>query len=124
MDMLAALTALWGEGDGTMEADTPSPDTTPIGGQSESVTYRIADRIAAEYDASPLDLPPLHDYVDVDAIEALLADGRPGTVVSVVYEAVLVTVRGDGTVTVVPKETTARSETERQRNDSAHGSGR
>jgi hypothetical protein len=107
-----------------MEAETPSPDTTAVDAQSESVTYRIADRIAAEYDASPLDLPPLHDYVDVDAIEALLADGRPDTLVSFVYEAFVVTVRGDGTVTVVPEARADRSETKPRGHERARGPGR
>lgn len=54
----------------------PSPD------EADSVTVAVVQAIADQADADPMELPPLGDTVDPDALEALFAPttaGRPRT---------------------------------------------
>ena len=66
---------------------------------SEAVVAAVADRT----DADPIDLPPLYEAVDADALDALFADGRPGRV-SFEYAGYEVTVCGNDEVTVICEE--------------------
>ncbi|PSQ26576.1 hypothetical protein BRD03_09630 [Halobacteriales archaeon QS_9_68_17] len=47
-------------------------ETTQL--SSESVTEAVVAAIAEELDADPLEIDPLHDAVDPDALEALFAN--------------------------------------------------
>jgi hypothetical protein len=102
-----------------METERPPSEAVAVDGETEPLSYRIAERIAAAADTSPLALAPLHEYVDVDAIETLVADGNPQTTVSFVYEEFLVRVRGNGTVTVVPASADERPQTGSRNRDVA-----
>lgn len=63
---------------------------------SEAVVATVADRAGAD----PIDLPPLYDAIDPDALDAIFRDGRPGRV-SFEYVGYEVTVCGRDQVTVV-----------------------
>lgn len=80
--------------------DSP-PDT-----RDRSVLFAIVEELAAARDADPLDLPPLQDYVDTDALVSLVGtrtDAERNAVhqlrFRVGYHEVSVT--GDGHVEVV-----------------------
>lgn len=66
----------------------------------------VVEAVAAVTDRKPTDLPPLHGYVDGDALDALVtsrADGDGTNVrVSFAYEDVDVTVDSDDGITVRP----------------------
>ena len=63
---------------------------------SEAVVATVADRTGAD----PIDLPPLYDAIDPDALDAIFRDGRPGRV-SFEYAGYEMTVCGRDQVTVV-----------------------
>jgi hypothetical protein len=63
------------------------------------VSDRIVSAVAAELDTDPLDLPPLNDAIDVEALEALYAscdDRRCDLELRFVYVGREVTVTEDG----------------------------
>lgn len=62
----------------------------------------IPKQVAAKADTDPLDLPPLHTAVDVDALTALVDhhDGSGDLEITFPYMDYSVTVTGDGAVTV------------------------
>ncbi|MDZ5812783.1 HalOD1 output domain-containing protein [Halorubrum sp. AD140] len=60
----------------------------------------IVEAVAATTDRKPVDLPPLHDTVDADALGALLTGGSPWVTVSFTYADTDVTVEGDGSLEV------------------------
>ncbi len=64
-----------------------------------SPTERIVQRVAERVDRDPLDLPPLYEAVDPDALNVLI-DGLDSGSVTFEYVDELVTVRSDGTVEV------------------------
>lgn len=68
------------------------PDATA----SEAVVATVANRDGSD----PVDLPPLYDAVDPDALDAIFRDGRPGRV-TFEYAGYEVTVCGRDQVTVV-----------------------
>ncbi|MWG34510.1 HalOD1 output domain-containing protein [Halomarina oriensis] len=83
----------------TTTADTPT----------DSVLLAIVEKLAAARDADPLELPPLHDYVDTDALESLVGgrtDAGRGGVHGVRFRVDdhQVSITGDGTVDVVDVE--------------------
>lgn len=49
-------------------------------GENTTLSEQIIDHIATLENTDPLELPPLFDAVDPDALEALFADHRIGTV--------------------------------------------
>ena len=63
---------------------------------SEAVVAAVADSVGAD----PTEIPSLYDAVDPDALNALFADGRPGSV-SFEYAGHEVTVCGRDQVTVI-----------------------
>lgn len=63
---------------------------------------------------APVDLPPLHDVVETDALDRLFAapldDGaRSSLELCFYYSDSIVTVRGDGTIDVAPRQPTIES---------------
>ncbi|MHC3436696.1 HalOD1 output domain-containing protein [Natrialbaceae archaeon A-gly3] len=73
----------------------------------EPLDVRIACRIAAHEETDPMTLdPPLHEAVDVDALEALLQSPHDGIdfagTVSFEYCGYTVTVEHTGAVSVAP----------------------
>ena len=78
------------------------PDT------NSSPVEAIAEAVAAVEGIDSMDLPPLYDHVDVEAVNRLL-DGRNGAVVSetvigFTVEGWNVLVRGDGHIAVLDPE--------------------
>lgn len=75
-----------------MEATTTKPP-------GEGVSARVVDAIAVHADSDPLDMEPLYNVVDLDALESIV--GRDADVrVSFEYGDYTVAVAGDGTVSV------------------------
>lgn len=66
---------------------------------SESVQYRIINHVAAATDTDPLNLPPLYETVDADALETVITEIETGKVVFS-YADQEVTVESDRTVRV------------------------
>lgn len=73
-----------------------------------SANAAVVDSVAAVLGRDPLDVDPLYEYVDTDALDALVsAAGRkasPYLSASFRYEDADVTVRADGTVVVEPDD--------------------
>ena len=61
----------------------------------ETVLYEIADRV----DVDPIDLPVLSDYIDPDALEAVL-ESASDVRVTFQYDTHRITVDGDGNVEI------------------------
>lgn len=70
-----------------------------------AVSHRVVEAVARERDVDPLDLPPLYDVIDPDALDQLFDDtlstGRtgPGRVVFTL-DGCEVSVHSDGTIDV------------------------
>lgn len=73
--------------------------TTVTDTPSDSVLLAIVEKLAAARNADPLDIPPLHDYVDTDALE-LLVGGHGVRGVRFRVDDYQVSVTGDGAVDV------------------------
>lgn len=58
--------------------------------------------VADARDVDPIDLPPLYDAVDADAMDALVGDRN--VTMTVEYHGFLATVRGDGRLELVECE--------------------
>lgn len=102
--------------------DDATPPTTPLDSTKRTHTdsfdpadgpiETIVDLVAGAADRSILELTPLYDVVDPDALNALFgrgreSSGRPQTF-AFTYEGYRVTVCGDGTVTVTRPEHPAK----------------
>lgn len=70
-------------------------------GTQDSLTRRIVESVAAATDTDPLDLPPLYDTVDPDALADVI-EGADQEKVAVEYAGVNVIVHGDGAVETTP----------------------
>lgn len=81
----------------------------------DALLLRIVDEIAAARGVEPLDVPPLHESVDVDALTGLVESSSPthptGMTVSFRIEDLVVFVFGDGSIDVEQRvDTTADAE--------------
>lgn len=77
------------------------------GSEPQSVGLAIIQAVAAVADVDALSLEPrLYDVIDPDALERVLSDSKPGSVVQVSFEfgQYLVTVTSDHKLTVRPLE--------------------
>ncbi|MBV0902792.1 HalOD1 output domain-containing protein [Haloarcula salina] len=84
-------------------------ETAGDDGASESLLLSITDQLATAREVDPLDLPPLNEYVDVEALTTLVestSDGRGYSRVSFRVEQYEVRVSGDGTAEVRPADGT------------------
>lgn len=76
-----------------------------------SLTARVVDTVAEETGTDPLEMRPLFEYVDPDALQTVLEgrgdSGRHSAVdhVTFLYETTEVTVFGDGRIDVSRRET-------------------
>lgn len=68
----------------------------------EFTTHEIVERVALHDEVDPLELPPLFDAIDPDALEACIRSLDEGQV-EFRYADHTVTVRSDGTVEIVEK---------------------
>lgn len=87
-----------------MSSVVPDRTTSP----SEDVVRKIADRESVD----PLELPPLYESVDPEALDALVETGdRSGSVrkIEFVYNDYSVHVTGEGTVQIDEEVTSRRS---------------
>jgi len=66
----------------------------------EQLGVAVPRAVADATDNDILELPPLQQYVDVDALEALFSTGRSEKSVSFTYGDVHVTVRSEGVIDV------------------------
>lgn len=85
-----------------MERSTRSPP------RHSTTTERVVKAVATYTDTDPLELPPLYDSLDSDALDAVTHGLSNGTV-QFQYADHSVTVHGDGTVEIADDPTT-RSE--------------
>lgn len=69
---------------------------------SDSLTETIVLSLSDVKGVDPLDLPPLYDAIDTDALEQLFARDEDGIEVTFVVAGCEVTVRGGDDVTVTP----------------------
>lgn len=67
-----------------------------------SITVAIIERVAAKEGVDPVELPPLGEQMDCDALETIVATADRGTDLEVAfsYEGYAVTVAADNTITV------------------------
>lgn len=76
-----------------MEATTTKPS-------ADGVSARVVDALAVHANTDPLDLKPLYDVIDPDALESIVGRDGDDVRVSFEYDEHVVTVSGDGTVSV------------------------
>lgn len=69
------------------------------GGVEEAATT-VVEEVARVKDTDPLELDPLYQVVDPDALNELVAHAADAVTIDFEYEGHVVTVRGDGHVTV------------------------
>ncbi|NHN48657.1 hypothetical protein G9464_13780 [Halostella sp. JP-L12] len=83
-----------------------SPSTVERSARNETLTESIAIAVADAKGVDPLDLDPLYESVDPDALERFVGETGDAAVdrVTVTYEGCEVTVRGDRSVVVAPAE--------------------
>lgn len=84
---------------------TTEGGSTDDGSPGAPPSVRIVEAVAAETGRDAIELPPLHDYVDSDAVDSLLATDANADAslhLEFSYADALVTVRGDGSVEVEP----------------------
>lgn len=76
----------------------PSASDSPLAAREESASLAVVEAVAAADDASVLELPPLFDAVDPDALNAVFVDRGANGYAQFRYAGHVVTVRADGTV--------------------------
>ena len=80
----------------------PKVRVSPAESDFDSVTVRIVECVAEAIGCRAIDLPPLYDVIDPDALEALIPPNGAGKcAVSFRFEGTLVEVHGDGDVAAV-----------------------
>lgn len=60
----------------------------------------VVETVAAARDVDAVELPPLNDHIDPDALDRLLTDGGGSVQISFAYADAEIYVRGDGAVEV------------------------
>lgn len=78
------------------------PYTAAKGKSSEQRTpsMRIVEEVARAKDVDPLELAPLFETIDGDALDDLFTNADTAVSVTVEYEGYTVTIRTNGTVTL------------------------
>lgn len=80
---------------------------------SEPPSTALIEVVAAENNCDPLDLPPLQEYIDADALDTILIsnqhNSRPPIRVSFEYEGCGITVDSDGDIQI--RQNTSDGET-------------
>jgi hypothetical protein len=85
-----------------MMHNTREDEVTPQAGTDESLTFEIVQAIATECGIDPLEMRPLQEHVDLEALDQLLQSASTARhiMISFQYEEHVVQVNGDGTVDV------------------------
>lgn len=65
------------------------------------LSTRIVDKVAEAENTDPVDLAPLYESIDPDALDALFQNGQNGSV-TFEYENRRIIARADGDVTIEP----------------------
>lgn len=65
----------------------------------ETAAEAVIQTVAETTDTDPLELPPLYETIDPDALDALIEDMQAGSI-SFTYTGREITVHSDGTVTI------------------------
>jgi hypothetical protein len=91
----------------TGESDPPGDEPTEEVVQEdwrrfETPATGVVRTVAAATDCQVSDLPPLHDYVDADALNAVLRRPDHEVTVAFGFDGVEVAVSADGTIEVRP----------------------
>jgi hypothetical protein len=74
-------------------------------GDSDRPSMALVDAVAAATDRDQTDLPPLHEFVDVDALNMLMTGQSDDVVgVSLVYDGVAVRIDSAGRIDVQPND--------------------
>jgi len=87
-------------------------ETAGNDGPSDSLLVSITDQLATAREVDPLDLPPLNEYVDVEALTTLVestSGGLGSSRVTFRVEQHVVRVSDDGTADVRPADGTCDS---------------
>lgn len=76
----------------------------------ETATVQVIQTVAETTSTDPLELPPLYDTIDPDALDSLVEDMTTGTI-SFNYTGLDITVHSDGTVIIndPPADTSAHN---------------
>lgn len=98
-------------------------DTLRTDSSDDPISHRVVDAVADATGVDPLDLPPLYERVDPDALDALFRDAGGASVASVRFEfsGCEVLVRGSGQVEVLQTDAapgTVEGESERRQDTS------
>jgi hypothetical protein len=83
-------------------AVTGSDPILSTNSSSSPTTEEIVDAVSRAAGTTPLELPPLHDTVDAEALERVL-ESNPDSQLSFSYRGFRVVASGDGTVAVYPE---------------------
>ncbi|ELY56012.1 hypothetical protein C491_13712 [Natronococcus amylolyticus DSM 10524] len=69
---------------------------------ANELTTDVVYEVAKVSNTDPIDLPPLYNAIDIDALNALVADSCESTLKSITfqYDGYTVTVTGNGDITV------------------------
>ena len=94
------------ESDASGGAGTATANSTGVDGDGAPPSQRVVEAVSDARDVDVLDLPPLYDTVDPDALDGLFADRRGGAgarsgTLAFEYADSTVVVDADGTVTVL-----------------------
>lgn len=90
---------------GDADADLARADRTFEFSSSVTPSVAVSEAVAEATGTDPREGPPLYDYVDTDALNALLTESTGDSealFVTFEYDGHEVTVGGDGTVSVAP----------------------
>lgn len=82
--------------------------------RDEQVSETVITAVAAATDADPLEMDPLYETIDPDALDRLCrpSDASPTLQLQFSMAGCEIEVRGDGTVTVTPPEATQERSSE------------
>ncbi|WP_247731426.1 HalOD1 output domain-containing protein [Halovivax limisalsi] len=94
-----------------MDQQTGLTATTPTTDYDAPVSERVIEEVAAATDADPLEMTPLYDVLDPDALDALFSTGTGQTngELRFTMAGCEVVVHGDGEVVVTPTGRSARA---------------
>lgn len=82
-----------------MAFDSSNGEGTTVESADSSLSEAVVQAVGEVDDTDPVDLPPLYDQIDPDALENLFRDVSNG-VVAFDYHDYTVLVRADGTASV------------------------
>lgn len=85
------------------DGETRTRAVRHTGDSAEQSTLAVVEAVAAATDRDPLTMPPLHDAIDTDALDALVdraSEAESALRVTFAYAGATITVEGGHSVTV------------------------